>query len=261
MARDRSDIAILAGGGALPGLLAGDGAQIVVFAGTPVIAEGPRIAARFERLGALFDDLRAAGVARVCFAGAMQRPALDPAALDTETAGLMPRLMAAMGQGDDALLRDLAAVFEERGFAVIGAHDLRPDLLAGAGLLAGDDLAEVDVARARAVLDALGALDVGQGAIAGRGQVLGIETLQGTDAMLRFVGETAPGSGGVLVKRPKPGQDLRFDMPAIGPDTVRGAAAAGLSGIEIAAGAVLLIDRDAILTACAETGVALRAAP
>jgi DUF1009 family protein len=143
---------------------------------------------------------------------------------------------------------------------VVGAHALRPDLVAEAGCLAGGPLPG-DVARARAVLDALGPLDVGQAAVAARGQVLGIETLQGTDAMLDFVARTAPGSGGVLVKRPKPGQDLRFDMPAIGPDTVRHAAAAGLAGIEIAAGRVLLLDRDAVLAACAETGLSLWAAP
>ncbi len=166
-----------------------------------------------------------------------------------------------MTQGDDALLRDVAAVFEEQGFSVVGARDMRPDLVAGPGFLAGDALPESDAGRARAVLEALGPLDVGQAAVAGRGQVLGIETLQGTDAMLRFVADTVPGSGGVLVKRPKPGQDLRLDMPAIGPDTVQRAAEAGLSGIEIAAGSVLLLDRDAILAACAETGLALRAAP
>ncbi|MDO6646773.1 LpxI family protein, partial [Acinetobacter guillouiae] len=82
------------------------------------------------------------------------------------------------------------------------------------------------------ILLALSPLDVGQGAVVAGGLVLGIETLQGTDALLRFVGDTpAPlrrCQGGVLVKAPKRGQDLRVDMPAIGPDTVRNAAAAGL---------------------------------
>jgi len=255
--------AIIAGRGVLPGLLLEAGpAFVVAFEGVAIEAEGTGIIpARFERLGALFDDLAAVGVTEICFAGAMTRPALDPAALDDVTMALMPRLMQAMAQGDDALLRDIAALFEERGVAVIGAHALRPDLLAEEGCLAGEALPEADVARARAVLDALGPLDVGQAAVAGRGQVLGIETLQGTDAMLDFVARTAPGSGGVLVKRPKPGQDLRFDMPAIGPDTVRGAAATGLKGIEIAAGGVLLLDRAAVVTACSETGVALWASP
>ncbi|MFW5880905.1 MAG: LpxI family protein [Roseicyclus sp.] len=255
--------AIIAGSGALPGLLLEAGpARVVAFAGVPVAAEGAgRIAARFERLGALFDDLVAAGISQVCFAGAMGRPPLDPGALDAETAALLPRLMQAMARGDDALLRDVAAVFEERGFEVVPAHGLRPDLLAEAGCLAEGSLPERDVARARAVLEALGPLDVGQAVVAGRGQVLGIETLQGTDAMLRFVAETAPGSGGVLVKRPKPGQDLRFDMPAIGPGTVEAAARAGLAGIEIAAGGVLMLDREAVVAACAGTGLALWAAP
>lgn len=255
--------AVIAGQGVLPGLLLAAGpAHLVSFAGVPVTTQAEaRIEARFERLGQLFDDLRAADVTEVCFAGAMTRPPLDPGQMDAETMALAPRLMQAMGKGDDALLRDVAAVFEERGFAVVGARDLRPDLVAEAGMLAGEALPEADVARARAVLEALGPLDVGQAAVAGRGQVLGIETLQGTDAMLRFVADTAPGTGGVVVKRPKPRQDLRLDMPAIGPDTVRLAAGAGLAGIEIAANAVLLLDRDAILAACAETGLALRAAP
>ncbi|MCU4654551.1 UDP-2,3-diacylglucosamine diphosphatase LpxI [Roseibacterium sp. SDUM158016] len=255
--------AVIAGTGALPGLLLeGAGSAVVAFEGVAVTAKGaPAIAARFERLGTLFDDLRAAGVVEVCFAGAMTRPRLDPTALDDRTKALMPRLMKAMAQGDDALLRDIAALFEEQGFSVLGAHEVRPDLVADAGVLAGGALPEADVARARAVLDALGPLDVGQGVVAGRGQVLGIETLQGTDAMLRFVAASAKGSGGVLVKRPKPGQDLRFDMPAIGPETVRLAADAGLSGIEIAAGSVLLLDRAAVLAACAETGLSLRASP
>lgn len=254
--------AIIAGSGALPGLLLEAGAaHLVVFDGVPTDAEGaPGIAARFERLGALFDDLSAAGVTEVCFAGAMTRPQLDPTALDALTKEQMPRLMAAMAQGDDTLLREVASLFEAHGLTVRGARDLRPDLVAAAGCLHGRDLPVADVARARAVLDALGPLDVGQGAVAGRGQVLGIETLQGTDAMLDFVARTAPGSGGVLVKRPKPTQDLRLDMPAVGPDTVRHAAQAGLSGIEIAAGAVLLLDRAGILAACAETGLSLWAA-
>lgn len=258
-----TDRAIIAGTGALPALLVAEApARVVAFEGVRVAAEGAgRIEARFERLGRLFDDLKAAGVREICFAGAMFRPRLDPDEADDETRALMPRLAKAMGQGDDALFRDVVALFEERGFAVIGARDIRPDLVAQTGCLAGEALPQEDVARARSVLAALGPLDVGQGAVAGRGQVLGIETLQGTDAMLRFVAETAPGSGGVFVKRPKPGQDLRIDMPAIGPETVRGAAQAGLSGIEIAAGTVLVLDRPGVLSACAETGLSLWAAP
>jgi len=250
--------AILAGSGALPGLLLEAGpARVVRFHGVPCAADGDAIEARFEQLGGLFEALKSDGVTELCLAGAMSRAAFDPAALDPVTMALVPRLMAAQGQGDDALLRTVVAILEEQGFVIRAAHDIRPDLLADAGVMAGEVTRETDAARARAVLEALGPLDVGQAAIAAKGQMLGIETLQGTDAMLRFVAQTRPGSGGVLVKRAKPGQDLRVDMPAIGPQTVRLAAEAGLSGIEVQAGAVLLLDRTAVLEACAETGLAL----
>ena len=111
------------------------------------------------------------------------------------------------------------------------------------------------------ILLALSPLDVGQGAVVAGGLCLGIETLQGTDALLRFVAETPEhlqrGAGGVLVKAPKRGQDLRVDMPAVGPDTVRNAARAGLDGIVVSAGKVVLIDRDATRAALEETGLFL----
>ena len=117
----------------------------------------------------------------------------------------------------------------------------------------------MDAERGSRILAALGPMDVGQAAVVAAGQVLGVETVQGTDAMLRFVAETAPGSrhgtGGVLVKMPKPGQDLRFDMPAIGPATVKAAAKAGLAGIFIESGKVLLLDRAKILHAAAEANL------
>lgn len=255
--------AILAGSGALPGLLLeAEIAYVVQFRGVPITRhKAPPIKARFEQLGLLFEALRTKEVTEVCLAGAMSRPPLDPVAFDPFTAKRMPVLMQAMAQGDDALLRAVIAVIEEAGFTVRAAHEIRPDLVAPPGPIAGGRMGEADCARARAVLDALGPLDVGQGAVAARGQVLGIETLQGTDAMLDFVARSAPGSGGVFVKRPKPGQDLRVDMPAIGPDTIRRAAAAGLKGIEIAPHSVLLLDRAGIEAACAETGVNLWAGP
>ena len=257
--------AILAGAGLLPELLLETGPDLVVrFAGdtrdTGAVAV---LDARIEQLGALFTALKARGITELCLAGAMGRPALDPAAFDAVTMALLPRLGAAFQQGDDSLAREVIAMLEEQGFTLRAAHELRPDLVAtGADLAGTPGKAQLaDAARARAVLAALGPLDVGQGAVAARGQLLGIETLQGTDAMLDFVAETRPGSGGVLVKRPKPGQDLRVDMPAIGPATVAAAAAAGLSGIEIAEGGVLLLDRAATLETAAAAGLALWAAP
>jgi len=256
-------LAIIAGTGALPGLLAArHPAVIVQLAGVDCTATGEAvIEARLEALGTLFGDLRAAGVTDLCLAGAMRRASFDTSRLDAQTTALLPRIIAAQGRGDDALLREVVAIFESEGFTLRGAHELRPDLLATEDALAGQGAPPADAARAAAVLAALGPLDVGQAAVAAKGQLLGIETLQGTDAMLRFVADTAPGSGGILVKRAKPGQDLRVDMPAIGPDTVAQAARAGLSGIVVQAGHVLLLDPEAVRTAAAALGLSLWAVP
>ena len=261
-------LAVIAGSGALPGqvIQANHGAWFVRIEGVEAHNPGaPEIAARFERLGQMFDDLRAEGVTQVCLAGAMSRPALDPMAFDPRMQALAPRLMAAMQGGDDALLRLVIAVFEEEGFVVKGAHDVVPGLTAEAGLLAGaapERPARDDIHRATQILAALGPLDVGQACVVAGGLCLGIETVQGTDFLIRTVTETparlrrAPG---VLVKRPKPGQDLRVDMPAIGPDTVRAAAGAGLAGIAIAAGAVMLLDRAETVKAAEDAGLFLLA--
>jgi hypothetical protein len=263
-------LAILAGQGALPQMIVAAHPQAVFVHFTGVtyakLPQVQRLEASFEKFGEMFADLQAAGVTEVVFAGGLARPALNPANFDAKSMELAPRFMAAMAGGDDGLLRAVIAAFEEAGFAVRGAHEVIKGLTAEAGHLAGPMPSETDLAdatRARAILTALGPLDVGQGAVVADGQVLGVETAQGTDAMLHFVMQTPDAlrhrAKGVLVKLPKPGQDLRVDMPAIGPDTIRRAAEAGLAGIIIAAGQVLLIDRAATLADVEAAGLFLRA--
>lgn len=264
-----SRLAILAGQGALPQRIAAEhpGALFVHFEGLAVEMPGNEVfETSYERFGEMFEGLRAAGVTEVVFAGGLARPSLNPANFDARMMQLAPGFMAAMQGGDDGLLRAVIAAFESEGFAVRGAHEVMPGLTAEAGLLAGPEPAEADLqdaARARSILAALGPLDVGQGVVVANGQALGVETAQGTDAMLRFVAETPARlrqrARGVLVKTPKPGQDLRIDMPAVGPATIAAVAAAGLAGIVINAGEVLLIDRDEILRVAQEAGVFLLA--
>ena len=194
------------------------------------------------------DLLHDRGVGAVVFAGAVRRPRLDPALFDPATAQLVPRLVAAMQGGDDAALREVIAIFEDAGLAVLGAEALAPGLVPGAGVLtaARPSAADaVDVARAAGIVAALGAADVGQGAVVAQGLCLAVEALPGTDAMLDWVATVAgglrpdpEGARGVLYKAPKPGQDRRVDLPALGPDTVRRAAEAGLAGIALEAGGV-----------------------
>ncbi|WP_085308976.1 LpxI family protein [Planktotalea arctica] len=258
-------LAILAGGGNLPRRLAAlcpDAVQIT-FKGVTHGLGGSAQEQSYEKMGALFAALKSQGVSEVVMAGAMSRPDLDPAAFDDTMKALAPRLMAAMSQGDDALLRLVIAIFEEQGFAVRGAHEIDPSLTAAAGCLSGNALdarARADADRAIDILTALGPLDVGQGAVVENGLCLGIETLQGTDALLGFVANTPKHlrkGGGVFVKAPKRGQDLRVDMPTIGPGTVKAAALSGLSAIVLAARSVILLEREETLKCAEAHGITL----
>ena len=171
-------------------------AMVITLEGVPSALEDRGERHRLEKIGALFDALKTAGVGRVVFAGSVARPALDPAAFDGEMAALAPRLTAAMSQGDDVLLRTVIQVFEAQGFSVVGANAVVPSLVAEAGLAAGpapDPAEEADIARGAEILRGIAPLDIGQGCVVAGGQCLGVETVHGTDALLAFV--AGPGAG------------------------------------------------------------------
>lgn len=259
--------AIIAGTGALPRLLAEVLDAPAVFALEGFSPDIPAESFRLERLVPLLEHLLAEDVSQVVFAGAVRRPRLDPEAFDPRTATLVPRIAGAMAQGDDAALRELIAIVEEWGLPVVGVEAIRPDLIPPPGFLAGSATAEdrADADRAAVILAATGGLDIGQGCVVSGGLCLAIETLPGTAAMLDFVarhrdgriGEGGGRRGGVLVKAPKPGQDRRIDLPAIGPDTVTQARDAGLSGIAWPAGGVLVLESAATIAAAKAAGVFL----
>ncbi|HEU4518081.1 MAG TPA: UDP-2,3-diacylglucosamine diphosphatase LpxI [Microvirga sp.] len=166
-----------------------------------------------------------------------------------------------IARGDDQMLRGAVGLLEERGYRVVGAHELAPELVVARGLagqVAASPQDRLTVELGLALLEALSAFDIGQAAVLAGRRVLAIEGPEGTDRMLRRVrrlrgarfARPARKEGGVLVKAAKRGQDLRVDMPTIGPRTVIEAAKAGLSGIAIGAGSSLLLDQaDALRTA------------
>nr|WP_290122944.1 LpxI family protein [Pacificibacter marinus] len=119
-----------------------------------------------------------------------------------------------------------------------------------------------DAARALKVLSTLSPLDVGQGAVCAGGMILGIETLQGTDSMLSYVAATPDHlrrAKGVFVKSPKRNQDLRIDMPTIGPKTIEAVIKAGLAGLVIPSDTVIVLDRAALKSRIEEAGIFLKA--
>ena len=271
----RHRLGLIAGGGALPVELAawrkaaGRPAYVLRLKGfaDPALRAFDGADVGIAELGRCFDLLARAGCGQVCMAGQVNRP--DFSALKPDLRGLtaLPGAIAAARQGDDALLRYLLGLFEAEGFSVLGAHEVVGDLLLPAGSLGSVSpvaAAQADVGRGFEIAAALGALDVGQAVVVADGLVLAVEAQEGTDALLRRCAElpAALRGGperrkGVLVKRPKPIQERRMDLPVIGVSTIEHAAAAGLAGVAGEAGGVLVLDREATIRAADEAGLFL----
>lgn len=207
-------------------------------------------------IGKVLKALASAGCRDVCFAGIVKRPDFSALKPDLKGISLLPKVIGAARKGDDALLRVMVETFENEGFKVVGAEEAGGQLLASEGLLVGPQPNEqqlADLRKAALISGEMGRLDIGQGAIVCEGLVLCVEAQEGTDAMLaRCAGlavelrGTETSRRGVLVKRPKPMQERRIDLPTIGVHTVEAAAVAGLAGIGIEAGGGLIINEKQV---------------
>jgi DUF1009 family protein len=272
-------LGLIAGGGALPLSLAAHcravGRPVFIlrlkgFAGPDLLAHDG-VDVGVAELGRGIDALRRAGCGAVCLAGKVDRP--DLAALKPDLRGLraLPGAIAAARKGDDGLLSFLITEFEKEGFAVEGAHEVMRGLTLAEGPLGRHAPGEAhfaDIHRALDAARAIGRLDIGQAAVACEGLVLAVEAQEGTDAMLRRVADLpeairgTPGRPrGVLAKAAKPGQELRVDLPTVGPETVRRAVIAGLAGVAGEAGQILVLDRDEMRRLADEAGLFVLGVP
>ena len=269
----KGKLALIAGGGALPLSVAarceaeGRPVFVVRLAGfaDPHLAHYPGLDAGMAEIGRILPAMKKADCRAVCLAGIVNRPDFRTLKPDFKGATLLPGIVKAATQGDDALLRKILSIFEGEGFAVEGADDILGGETLPAGALGAveptaDQLA--DLRKALHVAEKSGELDIGQGAVVCEGLVLAVEAQEGTDAMLMRVASlpgdlrgSAVDRKGALGKAPKPIQDLRVDMPVIGARTVELAAAAGLSGIGGMAGKLIVIDRPAIVEAADRLGL------
>jgi DUF1009 family protein len=204
------------------------------------------------QVGRAMKLFRAENCRDLVFIGTLVRPALSEIRLDWGTLRVLGRVWASFRGGDDHLLSGIGRIFEEDGFRMVGIKDVAPDLLVPEGCLTRtmpDENAAADIARGREVLRALSPFDIGQAAVVIDGHVVGVEDIEGTDGLLARVARLrkegrirAKAARGVLVKAPKSGQDLRFDLPTVGPRTVEGAAAAELAGIAVVAGNTIVVE-------------------
>lgn len=275
IANNLGRIGIVAGGGVLPlqvaesAARAGNDPFIVMLDGE--VEDPGRFSAfqtahiQLEQAAALLPLLRQNKVQTVVLAGSVaRRPKLRDIQWDLRILSWLPRVAKAIWQGDNVLLSALIGIFERHGMKVVGAHEIAPTLLAAEGVLTTTrpsraDQMDIEAARAGAL--AIGELDIGQAAVSVGGRVIALEGIEGTEGLLERVvalrahGRLAGKTGGVLAKICKPQQDMRADLPSIGPRTVELAKRAQLAGIVVDAGRSLVLEGPELIRLANENGL------
>jgi hypothetical protein len=211
-------------------------------------------------LGRLVETLRAAGARDAVMAGKIPKVRLygDLGALrpDPRALALLARLA---DRRDDTILRAIAGELEAEGIRLRPQPEMAPDLFAGPGPLGHRALSAAeaaDVAFGWPIAKALGGLDIGQTVAVRERAVLAVEAIEGTDATIARAGTLASG-GIVVVKVAKPDQDLRFDMPAIGLDTLKALREARAAVLAFEAGRTVVLDRAELAREADAQGIAV----
>jgi DUF1009 family protein len=265
-AQDEGPLAIICGGGSLPFAVAdavGKRGRRVVLIALRGWADAERVAAyphhwcALGQFGWFCRMARQEGCRDVVLIGTLVRPPVWQIRFDLGTLRVLPRIFAAYRGGDNHMLSGFARIFEEYGFRLVGAHEVAPEILFPEGALGHRRPSEqerADIQRGLALLNAIGKFDVGQAAVVADNHILAVEAAEGTDHMLARFAELRgrqirAASGGVLIKAPKPGQDRRFDLPSIGPQTIEGVARAGLAGIAVVAGGAIIAEPQRVAAA------------
>jgi UDP-2,3-diacylglucosamine hydrolase len=275
-----SPVGLIAAGGVMPFAVAD---SLIARGLTPVVFAlrglcDPARAQRYRhhwlsigQLGRAKKLFRAEGCRDLLFIGSLVRPALSEIRLDLGTLRVINEVWAAFRGGDDHLLSGIGRILERDGFRMVGIKDVAPDVLMPEGSLTNtkpDEQSSYDIALGRELLRALSPFDIGQAVVVIDGHVVGVEDIEGTDGLLaRIVTLRALGriraqtKRGVLVKAPKSGQDLRYDLPTIGARTVDGAAKARLAGIAVIAGNTVLAEPQQTIEAADAAGIFVAGLP
>ena len=263
VASAKGPLAIIAGGGSLPFTVADAaieaGRRVVLLAwrgsaDAAKVGKYPHHWVALAQAGRIERLLRKEGCNDVVFIGNVVRPTIRDLRMDFLTLRILFECAGAMRGGDNQILRAMISATEQRGFRVVGAHEIAPHILVGEGAVGHylpDARDRSDIARGLEFLRATSRFDVGQAVVIADQRVLCVEGAEGTDHMLTRFAELrcsgaiqVTGGAGVLVKAPKTGQERRIDLPSIGPRTIENARTAGLKGIAVVADSTIIAEPD-----------------
>lgn len=256
MINKKTKLGIIAGGGSIPKMLIEEcitqKTDFVVMAiegnADKDLLKGVDAPCKWIRIGQAgsgFKFFKDEKVTEVVMIGTIKRPSVFDIVPDLRTAAFFTKV-SAKALGDDGLLRAVVSEIEKDGMKVKGIHEVMPSLLIKDGILTKKKPSKehlIDIKRGVEAAFELGRLDIGQAVVVQHGLVLGVEGIEGTDELIRRCKDyRRKGGGGVLVKLRKPQQDMRIDLPTIGPRSVERAHESGLEGIVVHAGNGLIVD-------------------
>ena len=266
----RNSLGLIAGSGRLP-IEAADLLRRLGYALSAIGFEGltdPALEAavdevRWLRLGgleAMAEAMHELGVEKLILIGQVPKELLFESRGIAEPDAEAIRLLAEeRDRGDEPLMAAIARWLEGRGFQLCDQGEMLGPMLAPLGPLSArrpseSELADFEIGRP--VVQKLGRLGIGQGVVVKQGSILAVEAIEGTDSMIRRAGELG-GSGATVIKASRPGQDRRFDLPAVGEGTIRALCASGASGLAIEAGSTLIVDRKSTTEAADRANIAM----
>lgn len=249
-----SKLAILAGGGRLPELLVNHALEqgldfiLVTFRGQPLptvtLPQHQHFQCGLGEVGHLLDILKKHNVQNLVLAGRMEKTGLFDLLPDLRGLRFLTSLTT---WHDDAIFSGLINLFTQENFTVIAPHQVMPELLMKTGTLTLEGPAQKEMDDITIGLKAarlLGVCDIGQAVIVKDKVIIGVEGVEGTDALIErcaaLRGRSA--KGGILVKCAKPGQNMLVDMPTVGPRTVELLARYNFKGMAVVAGETMVLD-------------------
>ena len=261
-----NQLAIIAGGGSLSDVIIETarkkGWNVTVFAiGDLNITKNQNISLiEMNRLdiGRIFQTLKSRKIKNICMVGYIPRPNslkdyLNFRYLNVQTLSVLFKSIGILRGGDASLFKKINSLLEKRGYKIIGASEIAPNLTLKRGLYSSKSVSKVEfenIKKAKQCAEMTGYLDIGQAVIVKNGRVLAIEAAEGTDVMLERVtclGRISTKRGGVILKSAQINQDERVDMPTIGPNTIKNIVKANLSGIAITADNVIVLDFQKVI--------------
>lgn len=192
----------------------------------------------------------------IVFIGAVSKPNFSQVKVDKTGAIMLAKILANKILGDDAVLKTIEIFFQKRGFKILAINELLDCVLSQKTCLTQlkpsvQDLEEIIIGKK--AVEHFAKFDVGQGLVIAQKQIIAVEALEGTDAMIKRCENLRV--GGILVKMKKPKQSRKMDLPTIGVATIENCAKSGIKGIAVQVKSTLIIDKEAVIKIADELGI------